>query len=96
MQRRYFPSILLYGFGLALALSLVFNGFLLYKQSHQRNIYESELGYAVRPVDRPDWQQQLSDCEKANQEKDSVIVQLKQAPIAPPGQTVIVQRTAAK
>ncbi|WP_019991298.1 hypothetical protein [Rudanella lutea] len=48
MQRRNIParrseSILLYGFGLALALSLAFNGFLLIKQSHTRSIYEYEM-----------------------------------------------------
>ncbi|KAB7727349.1 hypothetical protein F5984_22255 [Rudanella paleaurantiibacter] len=48
MQRPNIParrseSILLYGFGLALALSLAFNGFLLIKQSHTRSIYEYEM-----------------------------------------------------
>ncbi len=96
MQRRDFPSILLYGFGLALAFSLVFNGFLLYEQSRQRSIYEYELGNAVHPVDRMVWQQQLSDCNRANQQKDSLIHRLEQAPNAPPGQVVTVQRTSSK
>ncbi|GAB3544180.1 hypothetical protein [Spirosoma fluminis] len=96
MQRRYFPSILLYSFGLALALSLVFNGFLLYEQSHQRSIYEFDLSSSGHTVDDMVWQQQLSDCQRANQQKDSVIYRLEQVPNAPPGQEVTVQRTASK
>jgi hypothetical protein len=97
MQRRYFPSILLYGFGLALALSLVFNGFLLYEQSHQRSIYEYEFPNSGQPVDNMVWQQQLSDCRRANQQKDSVIYRLEQAPNAPPpGKTVAVQGEPSK
>ncbi|MCK8494684.1 MULTISPECIES: hypothetical protein [Spirosoma] len=97
MQRRYFPSILLYGFGLALALSLAFNGFLLYEQSHQRSIYEYELGNLSHSVDDVVWEQQLSECERANQQKDSLLRQLEQAPNAPPpGKAVVSQRTASK
>ncbi|RCR66545.1 hypothetical protein [Larkinella punicea] len=91
MQRRTFPSILLYGFGLALALSLVFNGFLLYEQSRQRMIYEYELGNSIPPVDLVVWQQQLLDCKRTNQQKDSLIRQLAQGPNAPPGQIVTPQ-----
>jgi hypothetical protein len=92
MQRRNFPSILLYGFGLALALSLVFNGFQLYEQSRQRSHYEYELGNSVHSEDLVVWQQQLSDCKRANQQKDSLIRQLGQAPNAPPGLVVTAQR----
>jgi hypothetical protein len=84
MQRRNFPSILLYGFGLALALSLGFNGFLLYEQSHRLTLNEYELGYTVHPVDLVAWQQQLSDCKRANEQKDSLISQLEKIPNAPP------------
>ena len=92
MQRRNFPSILLYGFGLALALSLGFNGFLLYEQSHRLGLNDYELGYTVHPVDLVAWQQQLSDCKLANEQKDSLISRLGQTPNAPPGHAVIVQR----
>lgn len=92
MQRRNFPSILLYGFGLALALSLGFNGFLLYEQSHRLGLNDYELGYTVHPVDLVAWQQQLSDCKRANEQKDSLISRLGQTPNAPPGHAVIVQR----
>jgi hypothetical protein len=94
MQRRHFPSILLYCFGLALAFSLVFNGFLLYEQTRLRSIYEYELGNAVHPVDLVVWQQQLSDCKRANQQKDSLILHLEQLPNATPGQTVKVERNS--
>lgn len=102
MQRRNFSphrrsdSILLYGFGLALALSLVFNGFLLYEQNRHRNIYEYELGNSVHPVDLVVWQQQLSDCKRANQEKDSLIRRLELASSLPQGQSITVQHTSSK
>lgn len=96
MQRRNFPSILLYSFGLALTLSLVFNGFLVYEQSRQRSLTEYDLDNSVHPVDNVVWQQQLSDCQRANQQKDSLIRQLEQAPNAPPGQPLTGQRTASK
>lgn len=101
MQRRYFSarrsdSVLLYGFGLALALSLVFNGFLLHEQTRQRSIYEYELSNPVHPIEHVVWQQQLSECKRANQQKDSLIRQLELAPNAPPGKAVIVQHSAPK
>jgi hypothetical protein len=92
MQRRTFPSILLYSFGLALALSLVFNGFLLYKQSHQQGSYDYELVNSAHPIDQIVWQQQLSDCQKTNRQQDSLIRRLEQAYNAPPGQSVAVQQ----
>lgn len=92
MQRRTFPSILLYSFGLALALSLVFNGFLLYKQSHQQGIYEYELGSSAQPLDQIVWQQQLSDCQRTNRQQDSLIRRLEQVPAAAPSQSVAVQQ----
>ncbi|MBO9638653.1 hypothetical protein [Siphonobacter aquaeclarae] len=83
MQRRSFPSILLYGFGLALALSLVFNGFLLGELSRLQGFDDfSSSGHTV--VDDSLWQQQLTDCQRANQEKDSLIHRLVQVPNAPP------------
>ncbi|QJW91123.1 hypothetical protein HNV11_17950 [Spirosoma taeanense] len=83
MQRRYFPSILLYGFGLALALSLLFNGFLLYKQSRQPSIYEFELSSAGHPSYSNNglWQQQLSDCTRATHRKDSRVGSPTTSPI---------------
>ncbi|GAB3745422.1 hypothetical protein [Spirosoma pomorum] len=89
MQRRTFPSILLYSFGLALALSLVFNGFLLYKQSHQQGLYEYELSSSAHPVEQIVWQQQLSDCQRTNRQQDSLIRRLEQVP---PGQPIAVQQ----
>jgi hypothetical protein len=96
MQRRNFPSILLYGFGLALALSLGFNGFLLYEQSHQLSLYEYESGYTIHPVDLVAWQQQLSDCKRANEQKDSLISRFEQTTHAPPGQAVVVQHMSSR
>lgn len=95
MQRRNFPSIVLYGFGLALALSLAFNGFQLYEQSQQRSLYEYELANSVHPEDLVAWQQQLAECKRANQQKDSLIHHLEQVP-APLSQKVSVRRTASK
>lgn len=96
MQRRIFPSILLYSFGLALALSLAFNGFLLYKQSRQRSLYEYDLESPVRPADNGLWQQQLSECKRANQQKDSLIHQLEQPPNVSLGKEVAVRRSSSK
>ena len=96
MQRRNFPSILLYSFGLALALSLSFNGFLLYEQSHHLSINEYELGNSVHSLDQAVWQQQLSECQRANQQKDSLIRQFEPVPNAPPGQLVTVGSTSSK
>ncbi|GAB3276184.1 hypothetical protein GCM10027347_49830 [Larkinella harenae] len=84
MQRRSFPSILLYGFGLALAISLVFNGFLLREQTRRQNLEEYGLGNTIDPVEHVLCQQQLLDCMRANQQKDSLIRRLTQSPNAPP------------
>ncbi|GAB3573759.1 hypothetical protein GCM10027578_35290 [Spirosoma luteolum] len=73
---------MLYGFGLVLAVSLAFNGVLVFEQSRQRSHYESELSNAVQPVDYLVWQQQLSDCRRANLQKDSVIYRMQQSPPA--------------
>lgn len=95
MQRQNSPlrqsdSILLYGFGLALFLSLVFNGFLLHEQNRPRSLTDYELSNSMQPVEQVVWLQQLSDCKRANQEKDSLIRRLAQAPHAPPpGRSVI-------
>lgn len=40
LRRRYSPTILLYGLGLTLLLSLGFNGFLLYEQSRLQGVCE--------------------------------------------------------
>ena len=96
MQRQNFPSILLYGFGLALVLSLVFNGFLLYEQSHQRSIYEYESDSSAHPADYESWDQQLSECKRVNQQQDSLIRHLEQAHNPSPGGTIAVQRIQSK
>jgi hypothetical protein len=96
MQRRNFPSILLYGFGLALALSLVFNGFLLYEKSHLERLRASELSDAYQPIDNMVWQQELSECRRANEQKDSLILRMAQIPNAPPGQPPPGQAIAVK
>jgi hypothetical protein len=96
MQRRNFPSILLYGFGLALALSLLFNGFLLYEQSHPQSFYEDEPDNTARSVDHVAWQQRLSECQRANQQKDSLIRQLEQVPMTTSGRAVTVQHSYLK
>ncbi|MBB3836583.1 hypothetical protein FHS57_000565 [Runella defluvii] len=84
MRRHYFPSILLYGLGLTLALSLGFNGFLLYQQTRQRSLYEFELASVASSVDNVYCRQQLSECIRHNQEKDSLLRELVQHPNAPP------------
>jgi hypothetical protein len=78
LRRRYSPSILLYGLGLTLLLSLGFNGFLLYQQSHRQSMYEYD---TARQADRDSLvlQQQLLECNWANQQKDSLIRYLRQA-----------------
>ena len=96
MQRRNSPSILLYSFGLALALSLSFNGFLLYEQSHHLSINEYEVGNSIHSVDQELWQQQLSDCQRANQQKDSLIRRFEPAPNPPSSQLVTVESTSSK
>ncbi|GAB4019691.1 hypothetical protein GCM10028773_23270 [Spirosoma koreense] len=96
MQRRSFPSILLYGFGLALALSLAFNGFLLYEQSRHLSLYEVELNNSIHPVEQAVWQQQLSECQRANLQKDSLIRRLEPVPNAPPAQLGAIQRATLK
>lgn len=77
MHHRSFPLILLYGFGLALALSFAFIGFLLYEQNRRVFVQESQLVNVERPIDVLNWQQQLSECRRANEQKDSLIRQLQ-------------------
>lgn len=102
MQRRNFSgrrseSILLYGFGLALTLSLAFNAFLLHEQSrHQSIIYEYGLGKSDQSVDATIWQQQLSDCAQANMQKDSLIHWLERPPGASASLPTIIQRTNSR
>ncbi|WP_247237586.1 hypothetical protein [Telluribacter sp. SYSU D00476] len=85
MQRRHSSaSILLYGFGLALALSLVFNGYLLYNLIRQRSLYVAGLRISHQQADNKAFQQQLSDCKWAIGQKDSLIRHLEQVSHAPP------------
>lgn len=98
MQRRIFPTILLYSFGLALTLSLLFNGFLLHEQSHQQRLGEDEpdnpsLGHSTNQVA---WQQQLSECLRANQHKDSLIRQLAQPPAGLSARAFTAQHSDSK
>ena len=102
MQRRNLSgrrseSILLYGFGLALALSLAFNGFLLHEQSRRQNIlYEYGSIQPDPPTDVAIWQQQLSDCAQASERKDSLIHWLERPSNAPPDQSNVVQRKTSQ
>jgi len=83
-------SILLYGFGLALTLSLVFNGFLLHEQSRNQQVsYDYGLSKSDHPANVIVWQQQLSDCARSNEQKDSLIHRLEH----PPDQPAIVGHT---
>jgi len=75
MRRRIFPSVLLYGFGLALTLSLLFNGYLLLEQSRLPSAGDDD-----EPANPVVWQRQLSECQRANQRKDSLIHQLERLP----------------
>ena len=96
MQRRTFPSVLLYSFGLTLIVSLLFNGFLLYEKSHQRNLADFESTNSVYLIEHSACQQQLSACEQACQQKDSLIRRLEHGPNAPPGQALTIQGTPSK
>jgi hypothetical protein len=96
MQRRNFPLILLYGFGLALALSLAFNGFLLYEKTRRPSLDEYGLNTGIDPVDHLVYQQHLSDCLRAIQQKDSLIHQLSQSSNATPEPTSRLQRLSSK
>lgn len=86
-------SVLLYGFGLALAFSLLFNGFLLYEQSHQHSVYDYEVG---TPLDPAVSQQQLSDYRRDIPPKDSLTLGSKQVPNSPAGQSAAAQRRPSK
>ncbi|GAB3168350.1 hypothetical protein [Telluribacter humicola] len=95
MQRRHSSaSILLYGFGLALALSLVFNGYLLYNLIRQRSLYDAGLRISHQQVDNKAFQQQLSDCKWAIDQKDSLIRHLEQVSNAPPVPRSTAQRAS--
>lgn len=101
MQRRYFPysathSILLYGLGLALTLSLLFNGYLLYEQGLRRNRNDTELGSAAYTLSTAVWQQQLSDCQLASQRKDSLIHRMEELSHAPPGTGAYTRQTSSR
>ena len=96
MQRQTSPLILLYGFGLALVVSLAFNGFLLFRQTHRVSLYEYEASTSVNSADSGVWQQQLSDCRQASQVKDSVIHRLELVSNTPSTKGTIVQQTASK
>jgi hypothetical protein len=74
---------LLYGFGLALLLSLGFNAFLLYQQRHPQSMYEYDTARQA-DQDRLVVQRQLLECNRANQQKDSLIRHLEQAADPPP------------
>jgi hypothetical protein len=105
MQRQNSPlrrsdSILLYGFGLALALSLLFNGFLLFEQSRQRITYDYEAGTLGRPAEQLR-QQTNSAPETASLQKDSRIVGSANSPVgkdadASPDSTSLVHRASAR
>lgn len=89
-------SILLYGLGLALTLSLVFNGFLLHEQSRNQQVsYDYGLSKSDHSANLIVWQQQLSDCARSNEQKDSLIHRLEHPPNAPPNQSAIVRRTSS-
>jgi len=92
MKRRRSPSILLYSLGLALAFSLVFNGLLLHERSLQRSSHGYEVSGASFPIGYVTWQHQFTECQRANQQKDSLIWQLEHAANAPPGRAITLQR----
>lgn len=87
MRRRIFPSVLLYGFGLALALSLWFNGYLLLEQGRLPGPGDDDADGPTRFSGQVAWQRQLSECQRANQHKDSLIHRLEQLPGALSAQT---------
>ncbi|GAA4447358.1 hypothetical protein GCM10023189_03650 [Nibrella saemangeumensis] len=73
----------------------MFNGYLLYRQSRQRSLNEYELYNTANLLNPAAYQQQLSECIRANEQKDSLLRRLEQAPNAPPGKAVAVQHSAA-
>ncbi|QDA61768.1 hypothetical protein [Hymenobacter jejuensis] len=51
---------------------------------------EHDVSHAVPSTEFLKWQQQLSDCQRANQQQDHLIFRLVQAPNAPPAQVMTV------
>lgn len=86
---------MLYSFGLTLVISLLFNGFLLYEKSHQRSLSDYEPASPVYLIDHTACQQQLSACERACQQKDSLISRLENNPNAPPAKDIVARHTAS-
>jgi len=79
MRRRQPPTVLLYGLGLALLLSLGFNSFLLIGQSsrQEQRPYPDTLQAGTASARMEALNEQLQGCIRANQQKDSLIQALE-------------------
>ena len=71
MLNRQPPHILIYGLGLALMLSLGFNGYLLLNQPY--SLMPAPQATSQAMPERTAWQSQLVACSRSNQQKDSLI-----------------------
>jgi hypothetical protein len=81
MRPRYFPYIVLYGLGLTLFLSLLFNGFLLYNLSGKEVVLAPTHSIATTVSQKSSfWKQQFIECNRHNHAKDSVIQVLRHPP----------------
>ncbi len=83
MRSPYFPYIVLYSLGLALFLSLIFNGYLLYSLSRQEIKESSAESFATTLSQKSSyWKQQYIECDHNNHSKDSLIRILKHYPLS--------------
>lgn len=80
MRRRQPPTVLLYGIGLALLLSLGFNSFLLIDQRTrpEQRPYPDTLQAGTASARMEALNEQLQGCIRANHQKDSLIQALEQ------------------
>lgn len=81
MRRRQPPTVLLYGIGLALLLSLGFNSFLLIGQRNrlEQHPYPASIQASTASASMEALNEQLQACIRANHQKDSLIRALGQA-----------------
>ena len=88
MRRRQPPSALLYGFGLALLLSLAFNGYLLVasNRSQPGPLLSAQLQAAKLAMPNAGLQAQLQACTRSNHYKDSLlhVLSAQQTAATPP------------
>lgn len=73
MRASYTPVTVLYSLALALGLSLVFNGYLLFKLNELRRTQATQQAASSLANQRSAyWEQQWSDCAKKHSASDSL------------------------